>query len=79
MEQLSTPLRVDLDLPVTRRNRVHEVRDAQDVPVFYAREISAVFAWLCDNEVNQVTVHDVDLDFIITVHRLTVDDPKPKG
>jgi len=73
------PVRVDLDIPVTRRQRVHEVLDGKGVVVFYAREISAVFDWLAENEVAVAHFVDDELAFLIKIEKVRSPPPQTKG
>ena len=77
--ELVPPIAVELDLPVTRRIKVHAVVDGNGDQVFHAKRISEVFAYLLEHQICDLVLLDDDAEFRITLHPPASPPSKKKG
>lgn len=76
---LLAPVTVEIDIPVTRRLKIHAVVDGAGEQVFHSRRISEVFTYLVDNGISEFTMLDEDAEFRVTLRAPLAADPNPKG
>jgi len=70
MVDLVLPVAVELDVPVTRRLRVHAVFNGDGVQIHHERDIANVFDWLCEMDVSSATFRDHEYSFHVNFQRL---------
>lgn len=66
---ITPPIVVEIDVPVTRRIKIHAVVDGDGDQVFHSKRISQVFAYLLDNDVHAFTILDEDDEFSVILAR----------
>ncbi len=76
---IKLPVSVEIDLPVTRRTKIHEVSDGDGEPIFHSRRISQVFSYLLDNDVQTFELLDEDDVFVVNLSRPLSPKPEKKG
>ncbi len=64
---LRPPVTVEIDIPITRRMKLHAVVDGEDTQVFHSKRLSEVFAWLLEHEVGEFRLADRDASFRVTL------------
>jgi len=69
MADLDFPLSVELDLSLSRRQRVHAILDSEGRVIHHEVRMSAVFAWLCDEDQHKIVMVDGDDRFNVLVTR----------
>lgn len=73
MTKLLEPVRVELDIALTRRTRTHAVIDAEGVQVHHAKRLSEILMWLHEQDVKKAIFVD-DLDsWSVVFHPITED------
>lgn len=63
MSDLVGPLTVEIDIPITRRLKLHAVVDGNGQQIFHSRRITQVFTWLLENGIPEFTMLDEDTEF----------------
>ena len=58
MTQTKPEITVEVDLYVTRRRRVHQVRDGAAEAIFYAQGVGDLLRWLHENDHHNFMVID---------------------
>ncbi len=76
---LRTPITVEIDIPITRRMKLHAVVDGDDTQIFHSRRLSEVFAFLLEHEIGQFRLVDRDADFRIYLRPPLSPKSKSKG
>lgn len=63
------PLRlvVEVDLPVTRRRKIHQVGFPGQAPIHHEKDIGPLLAWLHENDHHEFVVVDGDNQFLISM------------
>ncbi len=79
LTSLQPPITVEVDIPITRRLKLHAVVDGDDTQVFHSRRLSEVFAWLLEHEVGEFRLVDRDADFRVTLRPPLSQNPRSKG
>lgn len=74
-----SPVTVEIDIPVTRRTKIHSVIDGDGVEVFHARKISDVFDHLIAHEVSNFTILDDDASYCLVLTASPSPNSNPKG
>ncbi len=64
---LRLPIIVEIDIPITRRLKLHAVVDRDETQVFHTRRLSEVFAFLLEHEVGEFLLVDHDASFRVTL------------
>lgn len=72
-----TPLTVEIDIPITRRLKMHAVIDRDGEQIFHSRRLSEVFVWLLINEVGEFTMLDGDVEIAVSLRNPLLKTPKP--
>ncbi len=62
-----TPLTVEIDIPITRRLKLHAVADRDGEQIFHSRRLSDVFSWLLDNDIGEFTMLDGTLKYAVSL------------
>ncbi len=62
------PLTVEIDIPITRRLKMHAVLDRDGVQIFHTRRLGDLFIWLLDNDTHEFTMLSAGDEFRITLH-----------
>ncbi len=73
------PVSVKIDIPVTRRIKIHAVISGDGDQVFHSRRISEVFTYLLDLEVAEFELLDEDVAFMVKLGKPLSPQPDPKG
>lgn len=76
---LRGPVTLEVDVPITRRLKLHAVVNGTGVQVFHSRRISEAFAFLLEHEVGEFTMVDEDAAFRVLLKAPLSPDPSPKG
>ncbi len=76
---LRPPVTVEIDIPITRRMKLHAVVDGDDTQVFHSRRLSEVFAFLLEHEIGEFRLVDRDADFRVTLRPPLSPKSKSKG
>ncbi len=63
----ATPLTVEIDIPITRRLKLHAVLDRDGEQIFHSRRLSDVFTWLLDNDIGEFTMLDGNLKYAVSL------------
>ncbi len=71
-----TPLTVDIDIPITRRLKLHAVTDRDGDQIFHSRRLSDVFSWLLDHDIGEFTMLDGNLKYAVSL-RSCLDPVQP--
>ena len=72
------PYKVELDLYIARRRRLHEVRNPAGEAVFHAQHVMNVLEWLADNNIGTALFTDGDTEFTVSFARLISPPPQKK-
>ena len=67
MTQSPVQITVEVDLYVTRRNRVHQVRNDNMEAIFYAKSVGDLLRWLYENGHHTFMVIDDESRFQIAL------------
>ncbi len=73
------PLTVEIDIPVTRRLKLHAVTDVTGTQIFHSRRLSELFSFLADHEVGEFTLVDGDAEFRVSLTRPPLAPLKTEG
>ncbi len=76
---LRPPITVEVDIPITRRLKLHAVVDGGDTQVFHSRRLSEVFSFLLEHEVGEFRLVDRDASFRVTLRPPLLQNPRSKG
>jgi len=76
---LHPPVHLEIDVPITRRLKLHAVVNGLGVQVFHSKRISEVFAFMLDHEVGEFRMVDEDHEFRVSLKRPLAADPETKG
>ncbi len=79
MSRILEPVTVEIDIPVTRRTKIHAVCDGDGEQIFHSRKISQVFNYLVDHGVEVFELLDEDDSFMIKLSRPLPPAPLTKG
>ncbi len=67
--ELFTPVTVQIDIPITRRLKLHAVTDARGVQVYHTKKLSDLFVWLLDQELGEFALLTADASFHLALNR----------
>lgn len=73
------PITVEIDIPITRRLKMHAVVDGNGVQIFHSKRISEVFTWILDNEITDFTMLDGHAEFRVYLRAPLSPNPQVKG
>ncbi len=76
---LLLPIRLELDIPITRRQKLHAVVDRRGDQIFHSRRLSEVLTFLQEHEVGQFLLVDDDVAFRVRLLRPLPPKPQSKG
>lgn len=76
---ITLPVTVEIDIPVTRRTKVHSIIDGDGVEVFHARKISDVFDHLLEHDVHNFTILDDFSSYRLVLTASASPTSNPKG
>ncbi len=62
-------LRVEVDIPITRRRRIHSVFDALGKQLFHCQTVSDLLGWLAENDYQHLLVIDADAEYHVDLVR----------
>ncbi len=79
MSLLSSPVTVEIDIPVTRRTKIHAVVDGDGVERFHARRISDVLEFLLEHDCKRFVLLDEDVEFQVSLSKPLPPVPSAKG
>lgn len=79
MSKVVLPVTVEIDIPVTRRTKIHAVVNGDGVQVYHSRRLSDVLEYLIDREVVAFEILDEDVAFQLTLRKPPPLSPTPKG
>ncbi len=79
MSAIKEPVTVEIDIPVTRRTKIHAVYDGNGDQVFHSRRISQVFDYLLEHSVQAFELLDDDVGYLIGLSRPLPPAHKAKG
>ncbi len=71
-----TPLTVEIDIPITRRLKLHAVLDRNGDQIYHSRRLSDLFSWLLDNDIGEFTMLDGTLKYAVSL-RSTLEPVQP--
>ncbi len=77
--KLRPPITVEIDIPITRRMKLHAVVDGDDTQIFHSRRVSEVFTFLLEHEVGEFRLVDRDASFRVTLRPPLSQNPRSKG
>ncbi len=78
-DPITPPVTVEIDIPVTRRTKIHAVCDGDGDQIFHSRRITQVFKYLVENGVEDFELLDEDDCFMIKLSRPLPPAPQTKG
>jgi len=73
------PLIVEVDIPITRRMKLHAVVKADGEQIYHSKRLSQVFQWMLDNEHTDFTMIDEDSEFRVSLQPPLPPLTKEKG
>jgi len=76
--EFAEPLTLVLDIPVTRRLKLHAIVDANSEPVFHSKRVSDAFTWFLDNEIGSFGMVDDHVTFHVSLQRNLSPAPQTK-
>jgi hypothetical protein len=76
---LTGPITLEVDVPITRRLKLHAVVNGAGEQVFHSRRISEVFGFLAEHGLNEFTMLDEDAEFRVHIKPALSSNPNLKG
>ncbi len=73
------PVTVEIDIPITRRQKLHAVVNGRGVQVFHSRRFSEVLTYLLNHHVRTFKLIDFDAEFRLNLRPPLSHNLKPKG
>lgn len=64
---LKKPITLEIDVPITRRLKLHAVVNGHGVQIFHSRRISDAFAFLLEHDVGEFKMVDDDAEFRVSL------------
>ncbi len=59
-------VRVEVDLPITRRRRVHEIVSPDGTVLSYHQYIGGLFSWLHENDHHEFVIVDGNANYLVS-------------
>ncbi len=69
MALIVSPVTVEIDIPVTRRTKIHAVVNGNGEQIYHSRRLSDVFDFLVEHEVVDLVLLDDDVSFLLTLRK----------
>ena len=76
---LRPPVHLEIDVPITRRLKLHAVVNGHGAQVFHSKRISEVFAFLLEHEIGEFKMVDEDHQFTVSLKRPLAAETAMKG
>ena len=67
MEGKKLRLVVEVDIPVTRRRRIHQAGYPREPALYHSQTIGDLLRWLVDNEHHEIVIVDGEHEYLISL------------
>ena len=58
-------VRVEVDLPITRRRRVHEIVNCDGEVLSHHQTVGGLFSWLHEHDHHEIVIVDGDANYLV--------------